>query len=119
MRLLADECCPAQIVAALRRAGHDVRYVLETDSGADDRVVAELAVREDRIVLTEDYGFGEMAVRERLPLPGVVILSFARESTAVRASRALQIVDDQGDELRGRLTIVELRRTRRRLIQND
>ena len=104
---------------ALRGAGHDVRYVLETNRGADDRTVAELAAREDRVVVTEDHGFGELAVRERLPLPGVMILSFGREPNAVRASRALQIVDDHGEELRGRLTIVEIRRTRRRLIRND
>jgi len=119
LRFLADECYPAQIVAALRKAGHDVRYVLETDRGAEDREVADLAAREDRVVVTEDYGFGELAVRERLPLPGVIILSFGRESNTIRASRAVQVVDDQGGDLIGSLTIIEFRRTRRRLIRNE
>ncbi len=68
--------------------------------------------------MTEDYGFGELAVRHRLPLPGVIILSFGREPNAVRASRVAQVVSDHGEDLHGYLTIVEIRRTRRRMIQN-
>lgn len=116
MRFLADECCPAQTVAALREAGHDVRYVLETDRGAQDQEVADLAARESRIVVTEDYGFGELAVRQRLPLPGVIILSFGREANVVRTSRTLQVINDQAENLLGALTIIEIRRMRSRRI---
>jgi hypothetical protein len=36
MKLLADECCDAGIVAALRADGHDVLYALESLRGATD-----------------------------------------------------------------------------------
>jgi hypothetical protein len=36
VRLLVDECCDRRLVAALREAGHDVRYGLEIDPGASD-----------------------------------------------------------------------------------
>jgi len=55
MRLLADECCPAPVVAALRAAGHDVLYGLEWGPALSDLDIARAAQDEDRIVVTEDY----------------------------------------------------------------
>jgi hypothetical protein len=43
VKLLVDECCDPRLVAALREAGHDVRYVLETDPGASDEQAPEKA----------------------------------------------------------------------------
>ena len=36
MKLLADECCDAALVAALRSDGHDVLYAVESLHGATD-----------------------------------------------------------------------------------
>lgn len=36
MKLLADECCDAGLVKALRDEGYDVTYVLESMRGASD-----------------------------------------------------------------------------------
>ncbi len=69
MRLLADECCDAGLVLALRADGHDVLYSAETSQGASDEEVLERAFADDRVLLTEDKDFGELAVRQRLPDP--------------------------------------------------
>ena len=107
MRLLADECCPAPIVAALRAAGHDVLHMLEASPGVPDTAVVALAISEDRVVISEDYDFGELAIRHRLPLPGLVLLAFGRQPNTVRIERTLQVISGFGDQLRGRLTIIE------------
>jgi hypothetical protein len=36
MRFLADECCDAPLVKALRKDGHDVLYAMEQLRGATD-----------------------------------------------------------------------------------
>jgi hypothetical protein len=42
MRFLADECCDAPLVDALRRDGHDVLYALEQLRGAIDEELLKL-----------------------------------------------------------------------------
>jgi hypothetical protein len=44
VKLLVDECCNPQLVAALRQATHDVRYILEIDPGASNEEVVALSI---------------------------------------------------------------------------
>ncbi|MBI3126366.1 MAG: DUF5615 family PIN-like protein [Candidatus Tectomicrobia bacterium] len=46
-----------QFLADLR---HDVRLASDIDSCAGDEVLLDLALRENRIILTEDKDFGEL-----------------------------------------------------------
>lgn len=54
MRFLADESCDFRVVAALRAAEHEVCAVAEVARGAPDETVIELALTEQRILLTEE-----------------------------------------------------------------
>jgi len=74
VNLLADECCDAVLVNALRGEGHDVLYIKEAAAGADDQTVLQLAASQLRILLTEDKDFGELVVRLKLPAYGIVLL---------------------------------------------
>ena len=60
MRFLADESCDFAIVHALRANGYDVLAVSEITPRAEDSEVIRLAVREKRILLTEDKDFGRL-----------------------------------------------------------
>jgi predicted nuclease of predicted toxin-antitoxin system len=100
------------VVAALRRVGHDVEHVLETSPGISDVAAAEIAAKQHRIVVTEDFDFGELVVRHGVRLPGLVILSFAHQPMAVRVQRVAETVDRLGEQLRGQITVVELNRER-------
>jgi predicted nuclease of predicted toxin-antitoxin system len=112
VKFLADECCPRQISDALRNQGHDVRCVGDTDRRAPDQQVAEMASAENRIILTADYDFGEMAVRDRIPLPGVIIIAPGREAIAERVARVLDVTSEPGAQFDGRLTIIGMTRVR-------
>ena len=63
MKFLVDECCDAGLVASLRNSGHDVTYVIEQKAGMSDDEVLLNAYNEERILLTEDKDFGELAYR--------------------------------------------------------
>jgi predicted nuclease of predicted toxin-antitoxin system len=118
VKLLADEC-PRQIADALRQHGHDVRDVAATDQRAPDSLVAQIAVAEDRIILTADYDFGEMAVRDRMHLPGVIIIAPGRETVAERVARVLEVIAEPDARFAGRLTIIGMSRVRFRPLDND
>jgi predicted nuclease of predicted toxin-antitoxin system len=61
MRLLANENFPPKSVAILIAAGFDVKVVGVEFAGITDREVMEIAVREERTILTFD--------RHRTPIP--------------------------------------------------
>jgi predicted nuclease of predicted toxin-antitoxin system len=54
LRFLADENCDHAVVPGLRAAGHDVVALSEVASRSVDREVLDQAVREGRILITED-----------------------------------------------------------------
>jgi len=58
MKFLADECCDASLVEALREDGHDVLYVLESLRGATGEKILARAFSEERLLVTEDKDFG-------------------------------------------------------------
>ena len=74
MRLLANENFPAIAVAALRDVGHDVAWIHEDAAGSPDRDVLRRGQLEDRIILTFDKDFGELAFRLGLEASAGVIL---------------------------------------------
>jgi predicted nuclease of predicted toxin-antitoxin system len=107
VRLLVDECCDPRLVAALRQAGHDVRYLLETDPGASDDQLVALSIEEDRILITEDKDFGELAIRHGKALPGLILIRIAPENRRQKTSRVLNLLANHGDRLPGNHVVVD------------
>jgi predicted nuclease of predicted toxin-antitoxin system len=117
VRLLVDECCDPHLVAALRRAGHDVHYVLEIDSGASDEQLITLSIQQDRILITEDKDFGELAIRHRQSLPGLVLIRIAPENRRRKPARVLALLSKHGGLLSGSYAVVDETRVRLRSIR--
>ena len=60
LRLYLDQMFGLDVAAALRREGHDVLRAAETGlSRADDALILEKAIREERILVTLDEHFGD------------------------------------------------------------
>ena len=116
MRILADECCPRVMVDRLRQDGHDVRYAAETDRRAADADLLALANQEGRALLTEDFDFGELIVRQRRSAIGVVIVHLPKSAPVERAERVARIFAAPDVVLEGMLSIVTPRRVRQRRI---
>lgn len=74
MKVLADESVEGEIVARLRAEGLDVAYVPETSAGIRDDEVLVRANAEDRVLLTEDKDFGELAFYYGNRSSGIVLL---------------------------------------------
>lgn len=100
MRLLADENVSAPVVARLRLAGHDVVAVVERAPASCDEDVLLLAQRERRILITEDRDFGELVVRRRRDLVGLVLIELDRLTNANAAERVVSVMSNMGTALR-------------------
>ena len=112
MRFLADENVSRLVVERLRAAGFDVASVQETRPGASDKDVLDEASSDDRVLLTEDRDFGELVVRQRLKVRGVVLLELHRLPGAAAAEFVAEIVRIHASKLAGNLLVVEPARIR-------
>jgi predicted nuclease of predicted toxin-antitoxin system len=112
MRFLADECCDAALVDALRGDGHDVLYAIESLRGATDDDLLTRAVSEHRILLTEDKDFGELVYRLRRPAHGIVLLRFAVGDRALKVPRLRYLLEQEAERLPGAFVVLEVDKVR-------
>ncbi len=112
MRFLADENVSRLVVERLRSGGHDVVLIGETRAGARDEDVLNAADAEGRILITEDRDFGELIIRQRLGVHGVILLELDRLSNAAEAAAVAEIVSAHADRLTGNLVVIEPGRIR-------
>jgi predicted nuclease of predicted toxin-antitoxin system len=74
MRFLADENFPGSIVESLKNEGHDIFWARVGSPGAKDKTLLSRAQEENRILLTFDKDFGELAFRSGLSTTKGIIL---------------------------------------------
>jgi predicted nuclease of predicted toxin-antitoxin system len=114
MRWLADECVAAPLVAFLCAGGHDVLYVAEAAAGLSDADVIALALREKRLLLTEDKDFGDLVFRRERSVPGVVLMRIGPENPALKTIRLAAAIERYGEGLFDHYTVIEEGRFRSR-----
>jgi predicted nuclease of predicted toxin-antitoxin system len=112
MRFLADESCDFAVVRALRAAGHDIVAVADISPQADDETVMDLAVRDERLLITEDKDFGQLVYANARASGGVVFLRFPAKARTAMAKAVVELVRRRGNHLLGRFVVVQPGRIR-------
>lgn len=74
MKLLVDSCVGSDLVAFLRKAGHDVIYAADFTSDPGDNALLATAKNEQRIIITRDKDFGTLAVHQGHAHSGIIRL---------------------------------------------
>jgi predicted nuclease of predicted toxin-antitoxin system len=114
MRFLANENFPGAAVAALAALGHDVVWVRIVAPGTLDRDVLAWAAREERILLTFDKDFGELARGSTLPSTcGIVLLRTPMPRPGEVGQELADIITSR-DDWAGCFSVVEPGRIRMR-----
>lgn len=114
MRLLLDTCVWGGAVRALLQHGHDVVWTGEWERDPGDGEILKHAIEEERILVTLDKDFGELAVVHGIKHHGIIrVVGFpARQIGNV----IMAVLGRYGDELAaGALLTVEPGRVRIRI----
>jgi predicted nuclease of predicted toxin-antitoxin system len=74
VKLLLDTCVWGGAASELRSAGHDVVYVGDRSADPGDEAILSEAHQTERILVTLDKDFGELAVVRGRPHAGIVRL---------------------------------------------
>jgi predicted nuclease of predicted toxin-antitoxin system len=101
-------------VVRLRERGHNVAWVREVLPGVADEHVVARATDEDRVLLTFDKDFGEIAYRAGVSAPsGVILLRISAPSPEIVA-RVVADALEAHPGWEGAFSVVEDSRVRRR-----
>jgi predicted nuclease of predicted toxin-antitoxin system len=100
------------VIERLRANGFGVISIGESRSGATDKNVLEAADAEGCILITEDRDFGELVIRQRLGVRGMLLLELDRVSNAAEADLVAQVISAHADKLSGNLVVIEPGRIR-------
>jgi len=114
MRILADENFPGIAVNELRKRGHNVVWVRTAKPGIGDLAILEWAQTENRLLVTLDKDFGELAfVRNLSSRCGVVLFRLNLSDARTASMRIVEILESRPD-WPGHFSVVEDARIRMR-----
>jgi predicted nuclease of predicted toxin-antitoxin system len=89
-----------------------VVYAAETLQQTADTGLADLALSDGRLLLTEDKDFGEIIFRKKQRVPGIVLLRIPPEQSALMWPRLEAVVQRHGASLFGQYVVVTATGTR-------
>ena len=114
MKLLADEHIERELVDWLRATGHDVLWVAQSMPSAPDPDLIDVAVREDRVILTKDLDFGELIFRAGSRVRGLILLRLATRNPAQRLELIRTMWPEIESRCLGHLVVLSPHRIRAR-----
>jgi len=104
VKFLLDVCVSSRsLTAFLVGQGHDVVSALAIDPRASDGRLMELALRDGRVLITEDKDFGELVFVQNLPhgpLVRLVELSVPEQVHAIR-----ELLEQHSHKLTGQVPV--------------
>ncbi len=119
MRILADENFPGLSVQELRRLGHDVLWARTDMPGISDSAMLARAQDEQRLLVTLDKDFGELAFRLKLPaMYGVILFRMTMSDPRIVPVRMATIIESRSDWA-GHFSVVDDDRIRMRSLTGN
>jgi predicted nuclease of predicted toxin-antitoxin system len=112
MRILANENFPREAVEAHQARGHDVFWARTDSPGAPDCLPVDRAASENRLLITFDKDFGELAFRRGLYSPAGIILSRIRTPSPGHVAQVAGAVVEARSDWAGHFSVIEEGRVR-------
>ena len=115
LKFLVDECTGILVSQKLKELKYDSVSVIECMKGAEDEEILRLAVKERRVIITNDKDFGRLA--GFFKPPGIILLRLKDESIANKVRIVSFVVSSYGDAILGNILIVSEKKIRTRKIK--
>lgn len=117
MKFLADENFPVTAFRILLESGHDIKHITFEMPSITDTDVTEMAINENRIILTFDGDYGTLIFKFGYRPPGVVCFRLPTISADEPAYILMNLINDTPCQLEHMHTVVENDKIRQRRIQ--
>lgn len=108
MKFLANENFPLRSTQYLEKLGIDIRAIGIDCPSISDREVMEIAIRENRTILTFDRDYGELIFRYNYkPQAGVLYFRFKRFKPEFPAEYLIGLLENGKIAFEGMFTVVD------------
>lgn len=115
--LLADENFPKRSYEYLQDRGYDIKHITsEGFASITDEEVIEIALSENRIIVTFDSDFGELIFRKGYKPSGVLFFRWKNFRPQQPGEFIDQLLSNQQVTIRGFLTVISEQTIRQRKI---
>jgi len=105
LKFLTDESTGIKLTHALTSSNFDCFSVIDIKPGMKDIDVLNTAVREKRILITNDKDFGELIHRQKLSHHGVILLRLEEDTPSKRIKIVKNVIDRFGESLKGKFFV--------------
>jgi predicted nuclease of predicted toxin-antitoxin system len=112
LSFLADESCDFSLIRALRTAAYSVKAIAEISPSLPDEAVLELAVAENRLLITEDKDFGEWVFAHQHAMTGVLLIRYPASMRSSMVVAVIDLIGGHATDLDGSFTVLEPGRAR-------
>jgi len=119
MNFLADESVDYNIFKALKLKGYEIEHVLDLFPGVSDVQVVSYAFKNKSIILTEDKDFGELIIRFKMDITGVILMRFVNTPFDDKSKIVLNAFEKFRAEMHNSLTVISDKKIRIKKISNS
>lgn len=120
MKLLCDESVRLPILLRLAEDGHEIHSIRDIAPAAPDEEVLTIASDMGLPLITMDVGFGALVYRDRVAVPGLLLLRLHGLTWNEKAEIASLAMSTAGDKLERSFVVAGRRTLRiRRLPRSD
>lgn len=106
MKFLADENVEKPVVDWFRNQNFDVVYIAEKASSISDEEIIKFTNSEDRILTTNDKGFGELVFHQKKISKGILLIRAANEKSSNKIALIKKVLEIAKSKLEGNLVVV-------------
>lgn len=115
MRFLVNENYPFPSISLLRKKGYDVKSIAENQFGISDNEVIDIAIKENRIILTFDRDYGELIFKYApIRKPSVVYYRTKGKNPKEAAEILLNLFQQDSFQFENLFTVIDDNHIRQR-----
>ena len=107
MKFVVDESTGKGVAKFLKEEDYDTVYIGTDDKGIEDSEIMKKAVEENRIIITNDKDFGELAIRQKRKSKGILILRLQIETPENKIKTIKNVLEEHKDKLENNLVIAK------------
>jgi len=93
-------------VQYLRLQEHDVWYYAEEGRSTADVDILQKAAEDERILITRDKDFGELAYRDQIIHAGIVLLRLEKLPSKLRVATTVSFIEENLERIPGNFTVL-------------
>ena len=109
LKFLADVNILKVIVETLVEQGFDTKWMLKINSRMSDKDILRYAIKDSRIILTNDKDFGELIFKDNMKSNGIILFrgdEEKNESLSLRISSLNKLIEFYTDEIFGNFIVI-------------